>query len=142
MRMSLDRARLITVGGLLAASAVLLADGTRFSDFTPLASSAGPTLDESAPIPFGNPAFLAAVHRRPPDSAGGRQAQLRRLGHEHRERDRPSQGPLPVHRVRTGTVRRAASRPADGRDRHDLDSPSGSRATSRSTPPSGRPGER
>jgi hypothetical protein len=55
--MSLDRAALVTLGGLLLAGAVLVADGTRFSDFTPLASSAGPTADEAAPITFGNPAF-------------------------------------------------------------------------------------
>jgi secreted PhoX family phosphatase len=40
---------------LVLAGVVLLADGTRFADFTPLASSAGPTADESAPITFGNP---------------------------------------------------------------------------------------
>jgi hypothetical protein len=57
MRISRGRARLaIAIGPLLAAS-VLFADGTRFSDFTPLASSAGPTGDESMPITFGNPAF-------------------------------------------------------------------------------------
>ena len=58
--MSLDRARLVTVGGLLLAGTVAFADGDgpRFSDFTPLASSAGPTMDESAPITFGNPDFL------------------------------------------------------------------------------------
>jgi uncharacterized protein len=55
--MSRNRARLVMAGGLLLAGTVLLADGTRFSDFTPLASSAGPTLDESAPLTFGNPAF-------------------------------------------------------------------------------------
>jgi hypothetical protein len=55
MRVSLDCARLVTAGGLLLASTVLAADGTRFSDFTPLASSALPTSDESAPIIFGNP---------------------------------------------------------------------------------------
>ena len=48
---------LMSAGGLLMASAVLLADDIRFSDFTPLASSAGPAADESAPITFGNPDF-------------------------------------------------------------------------------------
>ena len=57
MNVSLDRARLVTAGGLLLVGTVLFADGTRFSDFTPLTSSAGPTLDESAPITFGNPDF-------------------------------------------------------------------------------------
>jgi hypothetical protein len=55
--MSLDRVAVVTGGGLLLAAAVLFADGTRFSDFTPLASSAGATGDESAPITFGNPEF-------------------------------------------------------------------------------------
>ena len=57
MRLSLDRASLATVGGLLLAGTLLFADGTRFSDFTPLASSAGPTADEATPITFGNPEF-------------------------------------------------------------------------------------
>ncbi len=57
MKMSFEGARLATVGGLLLAGTVLAADGTRFSSFTPLASSAGPTADEAAPITFGNPAF-------------------------------------------------------------------------------------
>ncbi len=57
MRTPLDRARLVALGGLLLASAVLLADSTRFSDFTPLTSSAAPTADEAAPITFGNPVF-------------------------------------------------------------------------------------
>jgi hypothetical protein len=57
MTMSRGRARLVAAGGLLLASTVLLADGTRFSDFTPLASSAGPAADEAAPITFGNPLF-------------------------------------------------------------------------------------
>ena len=33
------------------------AKGVRFSDFVPLASSAGPTATEATPITFGNPAF-------------------------------------------------------------------------------------
>ena len=36
MRISLDPARLVTVGGVLLAGTVLVADGTRFSDFTAL----------------------------------------------------------------------------------------------------------
>ena len=50
MRMSLAPARLLSVGTVLLASTVLVADGTRFSDFMPLTASAGPTADESAPI--------------------------------------------------------------------------------------------
>lgn len=49
--------RLAFAGGLLLAGTAALADGTRFSDFTPLAASAGPTADEATPITFGNPAF-------------------------------------------------------------------------------------
>src|SRR5512134_2839676 len=59
MKHTLNVAKLAAaVGALLTATAVL-ADGseTRFSHFTPLAASAGPTADESMPITFGNPAF-------------------------------------------------------------------------------------
>ena len=54
---SLDRATLVTAGSLVLVGAALMADGTRFSDFTPLATSAGPTANEAAPITFGNAAF-------------------------------------------------------------------------------------
>jgi hypothetical protein len=57
MRLSFKDSRSVIACGLLLAGSVLLADGTRFSDFTPLPSSAGPTADEAAPITFGNPAF-------------------------------------------------------------------------------------
>jgi uncharacterized protein len=43
-------------GSLLLAGTGLFANGTRFSDYTPLVTSA-PTDNEAAPIPFGNPAF-------------------------------------------------------------------------------------
>jgi len=52
--------RLLTNSALSSAvlfSGAALADGTRFSDFTPLASSAGPTANEATPITFGNPAL-------------------------------------------------------------------------------------
>jgi sugar lactone lactonase YvrE len=49
--------KLVLAGSLVVAGTVISADGTRFSDFTPLTSSAGPTADESMPITFGNPAF-------------------------------------------------------------------------------------
>jgi sugar lactone lactonase YvrE len=54
LKTSVERATLVTVGGLLLAGTVAIGDGTRFSDFTPLTSSAGPTIDEAAPITFGN----------------------------------------------------------------------------------------
>jgi hypothetical protein len=47
----------VTAGSLLLVSAVLLANGTRFSDFIPLTGSAGPTTNEAAPITFGNASF-------------------------------------------------------------------------------------
>jgi hypothetical protein len=55
--MTLRRTRLLIAGSLLLAGAGLIADGTRFSDYTPLASSAPPTDNEAAPITFGNPDF-------------------------------------------------------------------------------------
>ena len=58
MTLTFGRARAIAAGSLLLATTALVADGTRFSDFTPLTSSAGPTADESQPITFGNPDFL------------------------------------------------------------------------------------
>ena len=56
------RARLLVVGCVVAAGSIVgvgvaNADGTRFSDFTPLAASAGPTADEAMPMTLSNPAF-------------------------------------------------------------------------------------
>lgn len=48
--------KLVTGIGLVLAGAEALA-GNPFADFVPLEGSAGPTLDESMPITFGNPAF-------------------------------------------------------------------------------------
>jgi uncharacterized protein len=72
MKLSLDRGKLTLVGGLLVAGAALIADGTRFSDFTPLTSSAGPTLDETTPITLANPDFVQ-------QSIASRQQQLAAL---------------------------------------------------------------
>ena len=57
MRLPRARARMALAGGLLLAGAAALAGSLRFSDFTPLPTSAGPTVDESLPITFGNAAF-------------------------------------------------------------------------------------
>ena len=60
MRMSFERPGFVVVvgaTGLLLAGTALVANGIRFSDFTALMSSAGPTADESMPITLGNPAF-------------------------------------------------------------------------------------
>jgi hypothetical protein len=56
------RRRFAAAGGLLMACVVALgsvagASDVRFSDFTPLAASVGPTADEAMPITFGNAAF-------------------------------------------------------------------------------------
>jgi secreted PhoX family phosphatase len=58
MKMPSGRARLLSTGVLLCMGTLVLADGTRFSTFTPLTSSAGPTADEAVPITFGNADFL------------------------------------------------------------------------------------
>jgi hypothetical protein len=57
MKMSFRRAGIVTAGTVLIAGGALIADGIRFSDFTPLAASAGPTVNEAMPITFGNPDF-------------------------------------------------------------------------------------
>lgn len=57
MRHPLIHTKLALPFAVLLPSAAALADAPRFSDFTPLAASAGPTADESMPITFGNPAF-------------------------------------------------------------------------------------
>jgi uncharacterized protein len=56
------RALVAVAGGILLTGSLLAGEiagaaGLRFSDFTPLTSSAGPTADEAAPITFGNDAF-------------------------------------------------------------------------------------
>jgi sugar lactone lactonase YvrE len=56
MNMHPGPARLAALG-LLVGSTLLVADGTRFADFTPLTASAGPAADEAEPIVFGNTAF-------------------------------------------------------------------------------------
>lgn len=67
-------ARFATVGGLVfagsvAALGIASAAGLRFSDYTPLVSSAGITATEETPITFGNPAFQQL-------SIANREAQL------------------------------------------------------------------
>lgn len=57
MTSTFPKTRLLAAGGLLLAGVALSAHGLRFSDFTPLAVSAGPTADESRPITLGNPEF-------------------------------------------------------------------------------------
>src|SRR5262245_59117278 len=47
----------LSVAAIVAAGTFLAADGTRFSDFTPLASSAGPSAYEATPITSRNPEF-------------------------------------------------------------------------------------
>ena len=65
MTTTFSRTRLITIGGLLLAGTVAFANGTRFSDFTPLAASAAPVPPggEDTPITFGNPNFSVPAGR-------------------------------------------------------------------------------
>ena len=42
MKMSFEHLRLAVAGSLLITGSALVANGTRFSDFTPLTASAGP----------------------------------------------------------------------------------------------------
>jgi len=53
------RAKLITATSVALTGAVLIANGTRFSDYTPLTSSAGPVavIMEDLPMTLSNPAF-------------------------------------------------------------------------------------
>ncbi|WP_427384303.1 alkaline phosphatase PhoX [Janibacter sp. G56] len=48
----------VLLTGLVATAGGASADSVRFSDFTPLAASAGPTATEATPITFGNPSLL------------------------------------------------------------------------------------
>ena len=50
-------AAMLGVLTLTIGAAALTAANTRFSDFTPLTSSSGPTANEATPITFGNPGF-------------------------------------------------------------------------------------
>lgn len=56
MYSSFDCARAIAAGGVMLAGTILIANSMRFSDYTPLASSAGPVavINEDRPITFGN----------------------------------------------------------------------------------------
>ena len=47
----------LALTAILASSGASATGTARFSDFTPLPTSSGPTTDEAAPITFGNPAF-------------------------------------------------------------------------------------
>ena len=110
---STERATLVIAGSVLLAGAAVLADGTRFSDFTPLAASAGPTADEATPITFGNPVFQQrSIADRNTQLAAGMPNSGNWDMNTVNETGR-AQGPLPVHRVRDRAGRRAAPRPAD-----------------------------
>lgn len=57
MNKAFVRTKLGTAISLLITSSSVIAEGTRFEDYTPLTSSAGPTIDEAMPITFGNANF-------------------------------------------------------------------------------------
>ncbi|CAN5425170.1 hypothetical protein BH09ACT10_BH09ACT10_10280 [soil metagenome] len=56
VKWGLAAASSLVIAGMMASTSTAASD-TRFSDFSPLPSSAGPTANESAPISFGNPGF-------------------------------------------------------------------------------------
>ena len=142
MSMSLSSRKAAAVGGLLLAGSLVTADGTRFSDFTPLTDLGRSHGRRSEPITFGNPAFQQSrLPTARPSSAAGEPNTGNWDMNTVNETGR-AQGPLPVHRVRDRPVRRAAPRPADGRDRDDLAEPGSPEATSRSMPATGRRGAR
>ena len=55
--LGLAAASSLILTGIMASPGAMAAGSTRFSDFTPLPTSAGPTSNEAAPMTFGNPAF-------------------------------------------------------------------------------------
>ena len=69
MTMRLTRPRLAVAAGLLLTGSVVIADGSRFSDFAPLPASAGPTADEAADH-LRQPRLPAALDCGPRDRAG------------------------------------------------------------------------
>lgn len=57
MRQLSNWSKLVVGGAVMFSGAAAVSNGIRFSDFTPLTASAGPTADEAVPVTFGNPAF-------------------------------------------------------------------------------------
>ena len=53
----------LILAGIMASPGAAAAGNTRFSDFTPLPSSAGPTSNEAAPDHVRQPCVPAAVDR-------------------------------------------------------------------------------
>ena len=107
MSVSLKRVSLIIAGGLLVAGSVLFAEGTRFSDFAPLARSAGPTADVAVPMTFGNPDFQqrSLADRNSQLAAGFPNTGVWEMNTVN---ERPSQGRLPLYRVRIRPIGSAA----------------------------------
>ena len=105
------------IGGLVLAglsAGVASAGNSHFDDFTPLASSAGPTANEAAPITFGN----AAIQQR---SIADRTSQLAAGEPNSGNWDMittnetgPHKGSVPPHPVRDRPVRHSADRPRTG----------------------------
>ncbi len=97
-----------------------LADSTKFSDFEPLTSSAGPLpVDgpgEATPITLANPKWSQeTIADRRTQNNSGDELQLRRLGHDHVERDRS--------RLRAVTCSCPSKRDTAGVQRVDLQNP-------------------
>ena len=93
MKMSRNFAIAAPLGGVLVAAVVLVADGTRFSDFTPLTSSAGPTADE-AHADHVRQSGLSSSARSPTArrSLAAGAPNTGSLGHEHVNETGPHKG--------------------------------------------------
>lgn len=73
MQMSRRTAGLLAASGLVAATTILSAESVRFSTFTPLATSAGPTANEAMPITLSNPLFQQrSIANRSTELAAGK----------------------------------------------------------------------
>ncbi len=70
MMKSFDLARALAVGGVLITGTIVTGDGTRFSDFTPLASFGRPDRRRVAADHVRQPGLSSRLDRRPRDPAG------------------------------------------------------------------------
>ena len=113
----------LVLAGIATSAGVAGAANTSFDDFTPLASSAGPTADEANPITFGS----AAIQQR---SIADRNTQLA-AGEPNSgvwdmitvNETGPHKGSFLFTPVRDRPVRHPADRPRHRRDRDDLVQP-------------------
>ena len=141
-----SRVKPVIVGGLVVAGSIVGVDvananGVRFSDFTPLASSAGPTADEAMPMTLSNAAFqqrsvadrMTQLAAGAPNSGNWDMITVNETG--------PHKGRFLFTVFETGQAGVQRHDVATGSDRDDLVQPAVAAVTWRSTPPTGRRGE-